>query len=160
MDNNEKSTLPKTPDEVRAFLVQQRIKINLTQRNIADAIGCGTSLISNIENGTNSISRKRLPGFASAYKISEDTLKLLVLSGKSGRRIGSNKKIAVSDEHTDILPLIKVLATSDRKNLLVSEMHTLIDGFVKIQTGMQGLSTEMQEMLFKTLHAPATKSAE
>ncbi len=160
MDNNEKSTLPKTPDEVRAFLVQQRIKLGISQRQVSDiAKFRNACTISRIETGTQAVSRNKLSQIASAYQVPEDTLKLLVSSSKRGRKIGG-MKITGLEEHTDILPLIKALAASDRENILASEMRTLIDGFVNMHASMQGLSTETQQVLLKALLAPAAKTAE
>lgn len=65
---------------VADFIKTNRGKRKLTQKQLADIIGCKYQTVSNIEKGRNSIAPDRVKGFAKALKVKQSALIDLVVS--------------------------------------------------------------------------------
>ena len=157
MSTDNKPTTPKTAEEVRALLVQKRTELNLSQAKIAKQIGFNnSSFISEIERGGRKIPIKKKDLFAQAYQLSEETLEPIIAGKKrlvSGVKRG--EKISKEDLNIDVLPLIKILATSKKEKVTVLELREFIKIYTALRKSTNGLSLEAQEILVCALRTPA-----
>lgn len=149
-------TPPKTADEVRVLLKQQRRKLQRSQSDIAKVVGLkSNATISRIENGIQDIPEEKFFNFVKAYQLSEKTLAPLLSTGgpKRGRRIGWVKDCNLD---LDVLPLIKKIAAGNKKQLTMKELCALIKGYMAIQQSMANVAPELRDLLLGTLDAPKT----